>query len=115
MKLLDWLKTSEIIIGLMAALATAIFWLGRRFGRESAFETAFVSVEKRLQTVEADVEKVQADLSEFRVQLNGLATNKDVSDLRVDVARMAALFEAAANQLDTLYKAALKAGEEARR
>ncbi len=115
--MVDWftgLKAAEIVLGWIAGAISALiglfWWLDKRV--DSKVKTAGlngVAAGERLVSVDRELKEFDDRLRRIELALAGLPTAKELSDVRVELAAIGALVKASAEQVDTLYNAALRA------
>lgn len=122
-ELLDFLKISEILIGLMVLLFSTLtggfVWWDKRSrkyvdGRTSAIEGASLRVTERLDRLETDFQRLEKDVTGIRQAVSQLPTSREFSDLKAELSGMRAMQTQQHGMLQTLYEAALRASTEGR-
>lgn len=129
---LDDLKTVEVLVGLIgtafAALTGFLFWIDRRSrrfaedvhrqlnGERSVDAMERTDIDGRLKNVERTVGEVEERVEHVERALETVARQADVAELRAEVGAMSAgltaQMTAVTGMVDTLYKAAIRAGEQ---
>lgn len=129
MSIYDYLKSGELVLGLVTTVFVAIVaflgWLDRR-GRRYADGVRSASdqqhdrtqgrlstVEGRLSSIEGDVQDMSTRITLLEHKLGTLATAKDVGDVAVRTAGLSATVDQISGKMDTLYRAALQRSKEA--
>jgi Protein of unknown function (DUF2730) len=119
--MVDWftgLKAAEIIIGWIGGALSALiglFWfLDKRNARQVDAKVKAAGVDgkaagDRLLSVEKELKDFDERLRRIELGVAGLPTAKELADVRVELAAIGALVKASAEQVDTLYNAALRA------
>ncbi|NJR20180.1 MAG: DUF2730 family protein [Hyphomonadaceae bacterium] len=123
--MVDWitgLKAAEIIIGWVTGIVTALvglFWfLDKRNANQvdakvdakvrAAGEGVGATI-VRLQSMEGELSDYDKRLRNIEVSIASLPTAKELADVRVELSAIGATARAMAEQVDTLYNAALRA------
>lgn len=117
----DWfegLKAAQIILGWLGGTISALFglfwFLDKRHttqvdAKVKAAGVDSLAVSARLKAVEDKLSEDDKRLRNIEVLVASLPTAKELADLRVEVSAVGATTRAMAEQVDTLYNAALRA------
>lgn len=115
MEVLDLLRVSEIVIGLVVALITAIFsgfvWWDKRNRRHVDHSTGVISegqerMAGRVDNLERDIKALNEEFSGLKMSVAQLPTARDMVDLKVSSAELSVAVRQCKEMVDTLYKAA---------
>ena len=116
----DYLKATEIVIGLLVLVFSTLLgvfvWWDRRAraytdSRTYDFQKSSDRVVERLSTLEANVVVLERDVSAIKRQVETLPTMSDYTELRVEVADIAATLRQLNGLTKTLYDAAIEASK----
>lgn len=125
----EYLKVGNLIVALLGAAFAAVIWLATWVDRRQkqnarAIETNLTNQANthlgRLATVEEAVSRIETDIGEIddRVRhversMETVARASEVSEVRVELSGLRAETRKTAGQVDTIYKAAIRAGSNA--
>ncbi|MGB0912827.1 MAG: hypothetical protein ACPGSW_04530 [Phaeobacter italicus] len=119
-QVVDYLKATEIVIGLLVLVFSTFLgvfvWWDRRARaytdrRTYDFQKSSDRVVERLSTLEANVVVLERDVSAIKRQVETLPTMSDYTEIKVQVADSAATLRQVNGMVQTLYKAAMRASE----
>ena len=127
---MDWLdlKSVDILVGLVVTVVTGgsgiALWFGRRIRaasqdvvrevgeRQRATGHKLSSVEQEVAALGRKVARVEERVTHTEKQLETVARQSDLAAVQTSLAEMNGTMRAVSGQLDTLYKAALRAGQD---
>ncbi|MEL7098276.1 MAG: hypothetical protein AAGM84_05540 [Pseudomonadota bacterium] len=129
---LELLQVSNLLVGFLITLATAIsgllIWLHRRMQSiasnvHSEASTSRAEISQRIAELEGDMVSVRRSVDRVSGRVTGIeqvmqqvARKDDLAELRSDVSKLDGTFtasmQALGNQMDTLMRAALRASAE---
>lgn len=127
-----WLEEAQGILGFVVlaigAMSSLVYWVNRRvrsvaIDATEGDQVSRAETQKRLSDLEADVNGLRQDVSDLGGRMAGLERNletvartQDVTNLSNTVAEMRGYVQSQmhtmSGQVDTLYKAALRASQE---
>ncbi|MGR3466926.1 MAG: hypothetical protein ACU0CI_03535 [Shimia sp.] len=123
--LVEWLRAWDL---LMTAVIVPIFgiivfalrwWAGRMQASadhrvevvERKLSTQSGRIRDRLNVVERDVAVLKGQVKTIEGLMPGLASTKDVHELKVELTQVSTKLDAVAGQMRTMYQAAMRASE----
>jgi tetrahydromethanopterin S-methyltransferase subunit G len=123
---MELLKSIEIVLGLIfaggGAILTGAVWLDRRSrtyaastrkevrGGQTQTHARLDRLEQRVGAIEGEVDDTRERLGGIEARLEGLATKDQSAQLGERLGRVEGALVKVGTQLDTLYRAALRAG-----
>lgn len=119
--MLEYLKATEVIVGLMVLLFTSLLglfaWWDKRSRRyvdlkATNFTNSNTEVARRLKAVENDLRRIDRDVGSMRERLDALPTAKDFAGMQAAIASVSATLTQLNGLTQTLYKAAMRASPE---
>ncbi|MFD1342898.1 hypothetical protein [Litorisediminicola beolgyonensis] len=114
-ELFEWLKLTEVIVGLVVLMissgAGVFLWWDRRSrsyvdSRTIGVESSNARVTERLQKLEENVDKLERDVSSIKDRLDALPTARDFMEVKVAMEGMKSTLQQLSGMTQTLYKAA---------
>lgn len=129
MTILDWLKSTEIIIGLVmlacGGIAGALAYWDRRArryfdGKAMGLKNTALSQDRRLEHVETSLKDIDGDLERLKIRMSQVESSlerlaglpSDLNQVSISLARVTAILEQQSNQITILYRAAWEASKK---